>query len=166
MFLLGNAIRGVSFGGGNAVGRRRREVEKTKTPQTDKRSFWHSYKPHKSTKFRPQPHFGIPWKPSPPQPPSKYSSVATNFSFPSNITFVLCFWIKTQSKFAQLISVTEKIPEKKLNYYNYAWPRRFPLWRPTMKNKIYKKEKEKNIINVSILRGYLKLELGYKRIKR
>ena len=166
---LGTAISGVSFGAGNALGRRKREIPvqentnpaggRLKVPREDKRFFFQKTKPkpYNFANLRPAPPFKTFWKPITTKAPPKYSSVATNFNLPLDITFVLCFWIKTETTHAQLISVTEKVLVK------YVWRRNLPFYMKPMKNM---KVNEKNIINVSILNRQLKLELGYTRTKR
>lgn len=171
----GNAIRGVSFGAGNAVGRRKREIslQEDANPgrfeiprvRAPKRKSWQARKqrPDKFTLSRP--YVTTTKKPPITKIQPKYSSVVTNFNLPIKITFVLCFWIKTETRFAQLISVTEKLPDNKpdVSVKYGRWLIYYPSWKQPKQNT---NDKQKNIINVSIVQRMLTLELGYKRTKR
>jgi hypothetical protein len=171
----GNAIRGVSFGAGNAVGRRKREIslQEDANPgrfeiprvRAPKRKSWQARKqrPDKFTQSRP--YVTTTKKPPITKIQPKYSSVVTNFNLPLKITFVLCFWIKTETRFAQLISVTEKLPDNKpdVSVKFGRWLIYYPSWKQPKQNT---NDKQKNIINVSIVQRMLTLELGYKRTKR
>ena len=75
----------------------------------------------------------------PPEQRFRYAFIVRNFDLPRNIRFVLCFWVKTNSTNGQLMSVVEKIKEPSI---------------------------ERNIIDVSISRGLITLDIGYERIKR
>ena len=176
------AIKGVTFGAssGSITGKREiatdheadavSESYRVNIPQDDGLAFWqgHNTKAPKISKqlsrsssrywlkkkFKPEP------TPKPAPKRSTYASIVRNFELPPSITFVLCFWIKTQSANAQLISVIEKTTEPRNfwpryfnnhNYY-YYWPKRV--------------NKENNIINVSIFRKMLQLHIGYRRLER
>ena len=177
----GNKIEGVAFGSGNVAARKKRGI-------TSKRSYNHGYrgsyvqrkkytffqshknKLHQTNRPKPRPYLWHTTKrPVTTKPPVKQSSVMTNFSLPLKITFVLCFWIKTESNFAQLISVTENKPKKEPDYdpYYYYFPHsRRTFYRPWKQKKPQKKDTENNIINVSIFERNLRLQLGYKRIQK
>ncbi|XP_028419306.1 uncharacterized protein LOC114545170 [Dendronephthya gigantea] len=193
----GNAIRGVAFG--NAAARRKRELSsssfedanpdaqrqkskgqgKRPPPRLNQYKFWHIRKHLPHIFFRkPQPYPVYPITTKKPdvttQAPSEYSSLSTDFNLPLNITFVLCFWIKTKTRNAQLISVTEKNqmqtptqnPKTKTKEQKVI-PRWFrkPTPRPTPTQK-KATEKPKNVINVSLMSGMLRLEIGNQHTTR
>lgn len=173
---LGNAIRGVAFGSVNSAGRKKRELSsldfnpgETRYPhaQNNKHNSWRRARRHSRRKSRHRrPYYRPKFYPTrrPTQAPTKESSISTKFDLPLNITFVLCFWIKTRTRFAQLISVVENLPEyRMIGRKGPIWRRWSHKWNPYQKKT---KERKRNIINVSIHRKMLRLELGTNRVER
>ena len=176
--LSGLAIRGVTFGAGTGAAIGKREIAsqadanpksyKANKSQDDQLTFWQGrkIKAHKISRVplrQPLIRYWTTRKPTTPPPTptpaQSHASIERNFDLPQNITFVLCFWIKTTATSAQLMSVIEKTREptqnrwRRINYYYYYY-----YWKP--------KEKENNIIDVSIFRRMLRLHIGYKRTER
>lgn len=137
--LSGLPIRGVTFGAGASRGKREITSQadgdpasyRVDKPQDDELPFWQDRKTkaQKNSRLAQRPPFRY-WttrKPTTPTPTSATTSasIVRNFELPQNITFVLCFWIKTKSTNAQLISVIEKTREppqykwRRSHYYHY-----------------------------------------------
>lgn len=157
---LGNAIRAISFRGS----RRKREI-------SDNEESFDSFDASPSRR-----KFQL-WKKRrrtpPTKEPSTVGSVMRTFKLPTNITFVLCFWLRTTDRFAQLISISEErtrsqilVKKIKIPRYHY-WYRRHPYAHhyPRYIYKRFKKTIKTNetIVNVTILEQKLHIEIGYSR---
>ncbi|XP_046861137.1 uncharacterized protein LOC124454370 [Xenia sp. Carnegie-2017] len=157
----GNAIRAISFRGS----RRKREISENEesfdrfdaSPGRKKFQLWKKRRRTPPTKE-----------------PSTVGSVMRTFKLPTNITFVLCFWLRTTDRFAQLISISEErtrfqIVVKKIKNPRYHyWYRRHPYYAHHYPRYIYKRFKKtiktnETIVNVTILEQKLHIEIGYSR---